>query len=45
MLVDDHPLIREAVGHLIAESSEFELVGEATARSALSELKVCVLTF
>ena len=30
MLVDDHPLIREAVGHLIAESSEFELVGEAS---------------
>ena len=30
ILVDDHPLIREAVGHLIAESSEFELVGEAS---------------
>jgi DNA-binding NarL/FixJ family response regulator len=29
MLVDDHPLIREAVGHLVAESLEFELVGEA----------------
>jgi DNA-binding NarL/FixJ family response regulator len=30
MLVDDHPLIREAVGHLVAESLEFELVGEAS---------------
>jgi DNA-binding NarL/FixJ family response regulator len=29
MLVDDHPLIREAVGHLIAASPDFELVGEA----------------
>lgn len=29
MLVDDHPLIREAIGHLIAASPEFELVGEA----------------
>jgi DNA-binding NarL/FixJ family response regulator len=29
MLVDDHPLIREAIGHLIAEVTDFELVGEA----------------
>jgi YesN/AraC family two-component response regulator len=29
MLVDDHPLIREAIGHLIAEAPDFELVGEA----------------
>jgi DNA-binding NarL/FixJ family response regulator len=29
MLVDDHPLIREAVGHLIAACPDFELVGEA----------------
>jgi DNA-binding NarL/FixJ family response regulator len=29
MLVDDHPLIREAIGHLIAQAEEFELVGEA----------------
>jgi DNA-binding NarL/FixJ family response regulator len=29
MLVDDHPLIREAVGHLIAEVPDFQLVGEA----------------
>jgi DNA-binding NarL/FixJ family response regulator len=29
MLVDDHPLIRAAIGHLIAEAPDFELVGEA----------------
>jgi two-component system NarL family response regulator len=29
MLVDDHPLIREAIGHLVASASDFELVGEA----------------
>ncbi len=29
MLVDDHPLIREAIGHLIGAAPEFELVGEA----------------
>jgi two-component system NarL family response regulator len=29
MLVDDHPLIREAIGHLVAGAPEFELVGEA----------------
>jgi DNA-binding NarL/FixJ family response regulator len=29
MLVDDHPLIREAIGHLIAQATDFELVGEA----------------
>jgi DNA-binding NarL/FixJ family response regulator len=29
MLVDDHPLIREAIGHLVANAPEFELVGEA----------------
>jgi DNA-binding NarL/FixJ family response regulator len=29
MLVDDHPLIREAIGHLVASAPEFELVGEA----------------
>jgi DNA-binding NarL/FixJ family response regulator len=29
MLVDDHPLIREAIGHLIADAPDFELVGEA----------------
>jgi DNA-binding NarL/FixJ family response regulator len=29
MLVDDHPLIREAIGHLIAEAPDFELIGEA----------------
>jgi DNA-binding NarL/FixJ family response regulator len=29
MLVDDHPLIREAIGHLITEAPDFELVGEA----------------
>lgn len=29
MLVDDHPLIREAIGHLIASAPEFELIGEA----------------
>lgn len=29
MLVDDHPLIREAIGHLIAGAPEFELIGEA----------------
>ncbi len=29
MLVDDHPLIREAIGHLVASAPEFKLVGEA----------------
>jgi DNA-binding NarL/FixJ family response regulator len=29
MLVDDHPLIREAITHLVASAPEFELVGEA----------------
>ena len=29
MLVDDHPLIREAIGHLVASAPEFEWVGEA----------------
>jgi DNA-binding NarL/FixJ family response regulator len=29
MLVDDHPLIREAIGHLVSSAPEFELVGEA----------------
>jgi DNA-binding NarL/FixJ family response regulator len=29
MLVDDHPLIREAIGHLIAGAPEFELIGAA----------------
>jgi DNA-binding NarL/FixJ family response regulator len=29
MLVDDHPLIREAIGHLVASAPDFELVGEA----------------
>jgi DNA-binding NarL/FixJ family response regulator len=29
MLVDDHPLIREAIGHLVESAPEFELVGEA----------------
>ncbi|HEV7610666.1 MAG TPA: response regulator transcription factor [Steroidobacteraceae bacterium] len=29
MLVDDHPLIREAIGNLIKGAPEFELVGEA----------------
>lgn len=28
MLVDDHPLIREAIGHLVAGAPDFELVGE-----------------
>lgn len=29
MLVDDHPLIREAIAHLVASAPEFEVVGEA----------------
>jgi DNA-binding NarL/FixJ family response regulator len=29
MLVDDHPLIREAIGHVVKSAPEFELVGEA----------------
>jgi two-component system NarL family response regulator len=29
MLADDHPLIREAIGHLVSSAPEFELVGEA----------------
>jgi len=29
MLVDDHPLIREAIGHLIASAPDFKLVGDA----------------
>jgi hypothetical protein len=29
ILVDDHPLIREAIGHLVASVPDFELVGEA----------------
>jgi two-component system NarL family response regulator len=29
MLADDHPLIREAIGRLVAEAPEFEWVGEA----------------
>jgi DNA-binding NarL/FixJ family response regulator len=29
MLVDDHPLIREAIGHLVAGAPDFECVGEA----------------
>jgi DNA-binding NarL/FixJ family response regulator len=29
MQVDDHPLIREAIGHLVASAPDFELVGEA----------------
>lgn len=30
VLADDHPLIREAIGHLVSNTPEFELVGEAT---------------
>jgi DNA-binding NarL/FixJ family response regulator len=29
MLVDDHPLIREAISHLVASVPDFECVGEA----------------
>lgn len=29
MLVDDHPLIREAIAHLVASAPDFEVVGEA----------------
>jgi two-component system NarL family response regulator len=29
VLADDHPLIREAIGHLVNGAPEFELVGEA----------------
>jgi len=29
VLADDHPLIREAIGHLVSNTPEFELVGEA----------------
>jgi DNA-binding NarL/FixJ family response regulator len=29
MLVDDHPLIREAIAHLVASAPDFALVGEA----------------
>lgn len=29
VLADDHPLIREAIGHIVAGAQEFELVGEA----------------
>ena len=29
VLADDHPLIREAIGHLVNSAPEFELVGEA----------------
>jgi len=29
VLADDHPLIREAIGHLVSSTPEFELVGEA----------------
>jgi two-component system NarL family response regulator len=29
VLADDHPLIREAIGHLVGSTPEFELVGEA----------------
>ena len=29
MLADDHPLIREAIGHLVASAPDFECVGEA----------------
>lgn len=29
VLADDHPLIREAIRHLVSETPEFELVGEA----------------
>jgi DNA-binding NarL/FixJ family response regulator len=29
VLADDHPLIREAIGHLVNATPEFELVGEA----------------
>ena len=39
MLVDDHPLIREAIGHLIAQAADFELVGEAAdGRECLARL-------
>jgi DNA-binding NarL/FixJ family response regulator len=30
VLADDHPLIREAIGHLVGSVPEFELVGEAS---------------
>jgi DNA-binding NarL/FixJ family response regulator len=30
MLVDDHPLIREAISHLVASAPDFECVGEAS---------------
>jgi two-component system NarL family response regulator len=30
MLVDDHPLIREAIRHLVAGNPEFDLVGETS---------------
>ncbi len=29
VLADDHPLIREAIGHLVSSTPDFELVGEA----------------
>ena len=39
MLVDDHPLIREAIGHLISQAADFELVGEAAdGRECLARL-------
>jgi DNA-binding NarL/FixJ family response regulator len=42
MLVDDHPLIREAIGHLIAEVPDFELVGEAAdGEECLSRMDKC----
>jgi DNA-binding NarL/FixJ family response regulator len=40
MVADDHPLIREAVGHLIKGAPEFELVGEvANGRECLARVQ------
>jgi DNA-binding NarL/FixJ family response regulator len=42
MLVDDHPLIREAIGHVVKSSPEFELVGEAAdGQECLARIDEC----
>jgi DNA-binding NarL/FixJ family response regulator len=42
MLVDDHPLIREAIGHVVKGAPEFELVGEAAdGQECLARIDEC----
>ena len=42
LAVDDHPLIREGIAHLIARESDMQLVAEAdNGREAIRQFRVC----